>query len=593
MHGFFKRIVLIDLSRCTYQIRDTDPEVILNSLGGKGLGTHLLSQLNPRGVDPLSRDNHLIFATGPATGTLTWGSSRYGVFTKSPLTGLYAESYSGGRVPEAVSATGFDAVVLCGRAQGPMVVDIRPEEIFFHDGSRLWGLDTFSTEQKVKDKYVQKDSRNWKSGCAVIGPAGENQAAFSIIKNDGWRCAGRAGTGAVMGSKNLKALVFQGDWKRPVYDPKALKSIASDLALDARDNPVVHAYKTMGTSQMVDVMNKAGAFPTKYWQYGTCSHWEKINAAALHNQCRVTPHACARCYLSCGRMTRVLNGRHRDLVIEGPEYETIYAFGGLCMIDSIEEVIFLNHLCDFLGMDTITAGNLCAFAMEAWGRGKSGFEIRYGDTGKTAWLIAMIAQRKGVGDLLARGIITTAREWGMEDEAVHVKGMEPAGYDPRVLKGMGLGYATSDRGACHLRSTFYKPELAGMIPRDQIRGKAKLFVDFEDRLIIFDTLILCRFFRDIYGWSLLARLVHGLTGLDVGEKGLKKMASGIAHKVRQYNLQEGMKSCHEKLPLPLHRQLKDSGAVITQQDMDTMLHEYYQIRGWAPPDQGLGHATGK
>jgi len=286
-------------------------------------------------------------------------------------------------------------------------------------------------------------------------------------------------------------------------------------------------------------------------------------------------------------MTRVKQGHHKGLLIEGPEYETIYAFGGLCMIDSIEEIVYLNHLCDSLGMDTITTGNLCAFAMEAFQQKKSDFRIDYGDSEQTASLISMIARKEGIGELLAQGILKTAEAWGMEDTAVHVKGMEPAGYDPRVLKGMGLGYASSDRGACHLRSTFYKPELSGMIPPDQIQGKAALFVDFEDRLTIFDTFVLCRFFRDMYDWPRLCDLVHTLTGLEVTKEDLQEIASRISSEARNFNLREGMTANHEQLPSGLYRKLRDSGAEITEQDMNFMFGEYYEIRGWERPTNGV------
>jgi aldehyde:ferredoxin oxidoreductase len=192
-------------------------------------------------------------------------------------------------------------------------------------------------------------------------------------------------------------------------------------------------------------------------------------------------------------------------MIEGPEYETIYAFGGLCMVTDMEDIAYLNDLCDRLGVDTITTGNLCALAMEATVRGKLTEGIEYGDVDAIAALIKKIAAREGIGDILADGIVPAARRWGVENIAIHVKGMEPAGYDPHVLKGMGLTFGTSPRGACHLRTTFYKPELAGMIPPEQIEGKAEMLVDYEDRLNIFDTLILCRFYRDLYPWEELER----------------------------------------------------------------------------------------
>lgn len=482
MQGFYNQILNINLSKQTVHVQKIDDDIYATYLGGKGLASWILSEKNPAGVDPLSGKNHLIFATGAVTGGVTWGSSRYGVFTKSPLTGLYAESYSGGRVPEAISATGFDAIVIKGCARDLCALEITPQGALFHDAFDLKGKDTFETEDIVKQKYFYKKDKNWKTGAVVIGPAAENGVLFSIIKNDGWRCAGRAGTGTVMGSKNLKAIVFSGDKKRIPHDSKALIKLSKELAADSKDSPIVHAYKSMGTSQMVRLMNGAKAFPTRYWTMGQAPHWEKISADALHNQCKVKPHACAKCFLSCGRMTQVQEGRHKGLTLEGPEYETIYTYGGLCMIDSIEEIVFLNHICDSLGMDTITAGNLVAFTMAAYEQGKCDYEIRFGDAEAVAKLLQLISDCKDLGDVLSKGIRYAAKVFNMEDQAIHVKGMEPAGYDPRVLKGMGLAYATSDRGACHLRATFYKPELSGMIAPDQIEGKAKLFIDFEDRL---------------------------------------------------------------------------------------------------------------
>ncbi|MCP4161745.1 MAG: aldehyde ferredoxin oxidoreductase family protein [Deltaproteobacteria bacterium] len=580
MHGFYNLIITINLSEISFKIEKIPDDILKRYLGGKGLATWLLYERNPEGVDPLSSENHLIFATGSVTGGTTWGASRYGVFTKSPLTGLYAESYSGGRVPEAVSATGFDAIIIKGKANGLKIIEVTPAGVLFHDAENLKGKDTFETEVYIKKRCLGRKKKNWKKGSVVIGPAGENGVAFSIIKNDGWRCAGRAGTGTVLGSKNIKGIIFSGDKKREVYDPKGLLELSKDLAKEAKDNPLANAYKSMGTSQMVKTMNNAGAFPTKYWSKGKAAHWEKISSDALHKRCEVKPHACAKCYLSCGRMTKILKGRHKGLVIEGPEYETIFAFGGLCMISSIEEIAYLNNICDSLGMDTITAGNLCAFAMKAYETGKSGFKITFGDADKTAELLKHISKKEGVGEILAKGIKKAAKEWNMVDDAVHVKGMEPAGYDPRVLKGMALSYATSDRGACHLRSTFYKPELAGMIDPDQIDGKAEMFIDFEDRLTIFDTFILCRFFRDLYPWELLETLITASTGLDGSKENLTDIAKNISDKVRSFNLREGMTESDEKLPNIFYRKLEDSGKVLDPDYFNELFENYKKIRGW-------------
>ncbi len=580
MQGFYGRILKINLNEKTFQAETVNDQVYEKYLGGKGLASHLLYELNPPGVGPLDPDNCLIFATGPITGSAIWGSCRYGVFTKSPQTGLYAESYSGGKVAEAIDSTGFDAILIQGKSQNPTLLAIHPEGVDFHAANDIWGKETYETEDIAIERYSRSDRGFRKPGAVVIGPAGENMVSFSVIENDYWRSAGRTGVGAVMGSKKLKALVFQGNRKRQLFDDRAIKEMSKELALKAKDNPGVLAYKTLGTPMMVKILNNANAFPTRYWSDGKYEQWEKISADALHEQCDVKPHACLKCFMACGRMTTVQHGRHAGLKVEGPEYETIYAFGGLCMIDSIEEITYLNDICDRLGIDTITAGNLCGFTIEAVRRGKVEYPIDYGDVDAIAGLLKLIAKREGIGDVLARGIKYVAKKWNLEEIAVHVKGMEPPGYDPRSLKGMGLAYAASDRGACHLRTTFYKPELTGMINPEQIEGKAALLLEFEHRLTIFDTLIFCRFYRDLYPWEELEQVIHNVTGLKADEETLKAKASAISSLIRRFNLREGLNPEDDRLPKYLHKPQKDTGKVISEEELGRMMKDYFLLQGW-------------
>lgn len=585
MKGFYHRILTVNLTERTFGIEALPDEAAKNYLGGKGLATCLLFERNPPGVDPFDPDNVVIFATGPVTGSSVWGSCRYGVFTKSPQTRFYTESYSGGRVPEAIDSTGFDAVVIQGKSRLPTVLGVFPEGVEFHDAGNIWGMDTHSAEDAVHERFGRSSGGPGRSGAVVIGPAGEKLVRFAVIENDYWRSAGRTGAGAVLGSKLLKAVLFHGDRKRPVYDSAALREYAKQFAGEVKEHPGVKAYKSMGTPQMVKVMNMANAFPTRYWAEGRFDRWEKISAEALHSRFDVIPHACLKCFMACGRMSTVREGRHAGLRIEGPEYETIYAFGGLCLIDSLEEIAYLNDICDRLGMDTISAGNLCAFAIEAARRNRIDYRIDYGDSDAVARLLEMISGREGIGDILAEGIRHAAAQWGLEDMAVHVKGLEPAGYDPRVLKGMGLGYATSDRGACHLRATFYKPELAGMIPPGQVENKAELFIDFEDRLTLFDTLILCRFYRDFYPWDEIRQVIAMVTGMDLNESDLRKKAASICTLVRRFNLREGLQPGDDRLPARLHRELEKTGHRITTDELEYMLRDYYLLRGW--DEQGI------
>jgi aldehyde:ferredoxin oxidoreductase len=580
MYGFYNKILKIDLGAEEFKIESIGDDILKKYLGGKGLASYLLSEHNPPGVDPLAAENCLIFATGPVGGSPIWGSCRYGVFTKSPQTGFYSESYSGGKVPEAIDSTGFDAIIIQGRCSVPSILDVNPGGVIFHEAGDIWGMETYKAEDAVHERFSRTDGSYKSAGAVVIGPAAENLVRFAVIENNYWRSAGRTGVGTVMGSKQLKAILFQGDCKRMIYDNRAVRDFSKNLAAEAKDSPAVEAYKTLGTPMMVKLVNMAGAFPTRYWQEGVCEHWEKISADALHEKCQVKPHACLKCFMACGRMSTIREGRHAGLKIEGPEYETIYAFGGLCLIDSIEEIAYLNDICDRLGMDTITAGNLCAFTIEAAKQGRIDYKIDYGDVDAIAELLHKISRREGIGDILAMGIRESARKWNLEEIAVHVKGLEPAGYDPRVLKGMGLGYATSDRGACHLRATFYKPELSGMISPDQIEDKAKLFVEFEDRLTIFDTLILCRFYRDFYLWEDLDRMIYTITGMNANEETLRKKAKEIATLIRQFNLREGLGPEDEQLPKIFHQTLINTGQVITKEELTLMMKDYFRLHQW-------------
>jgi aldehyde:ferredoxin oxidoreductase len=586
MYGFYERILAIDLGARKFEINRVDPLVYEKYLGGKGLAAHLLLEMNPAGVDALAPDNHLIFTNGPLAGSTLWGSCRYGVYSKSPLTGLFTESYSGGRTPDAIDATGFDAIVIRGACEQPTVLTVHPDGVDFHAAGDIWGMETYAAEDAVNERFVKAQYR--KKGAVVIGPAAENLVRFGVVENDYWRSAGRTGAGTVMGAKKLKGILFTGNRKRAHADEKAVKEFSKEFMAEFKDHAAANAYRTMGTPMLVKMTNTAGAFPTRYWQDGSWDQWEKISAEALIAKMDPSPHACGKCFMACGQLGTVKEGRHAGLKIEGPEYETIYAFGGLCLIDSIEEIAYLNDICDRQGMDTITAGNLCGLTIEAARRGKIDDTIDYGDVDAIAGLLHRIARKQGIGAVLAEGIKHAARLWGLEDIAVHVKGLEPAGYDPRTLKGMGLAYATSDRGACHLRATFYKPELAGMIAPEQIEGKAEMFLEFEDRLTIFDTLILCRFYRDFYLWDTLGDIIPRVTGLQADEATLRKKAGAIATLIRKFNLREGMGPEDERLPKALHAALQDSGKRITGQELEIMLKDYYRLHGWDedghPPD---------
>lgn len=580
MFGYYNRTLTINLTDRSVTIEPVTDEVLAECSGGKGLATRLLLERNKPGIDPLSPENNLIFATGSFCGGRMWGASRYGVYTKSPLTGFYAESYSGGKVPEAMDSAGFDAIILTGKADRPTALTVTPEGVEFHDADALWGSDSIVTEEIAVQRFAANSENYRKPGAITIGPAGEKMVKFALIANDKWRCAGRTGAGAVMGSKLVKAIVFQGDRKRQYADPDGVAQYAKEFGSKNMQGPGAKAYKAMGTTMMVSLMNSVDAFPAKYWSQGSCEHWEKISGEQFHAEHEVKPHACAKCFMACGRMAKIKKGRHEGLQLEGPEYETIYSFGGICMVDDMAEIVHLNDICDRLGIDTITAGNLCGLAIEAKLRGKIDYDIEYGNVDQIATLLQMISDRDGIGDILANGIIPASKAWGLEDIAIHVKGLEPAGYDPRSLKGMGLTFGTSPRGACHLRTTFYKPELSGLIPPEQTKDKAEMLIDYEDRLNIFDTLVLCRFYRDMYTWEELETALHAVTGQPSSQVDLQIIAKNIINMTRAFNLQEGLTPEDDRLPKRIHKEPLPSGKSLTYEEMEYMLKDYYRLRDW-------------
>jgi len=576
MHGFYNRLLKVDLSARTWTTEEIPDHVLTRYLGGKGLGAYLLLENAPAEVDPLAPESPLIVAIGPATGTVLAPASRYGLFAKSPLTGIFGESYAGGHVAPQIKATGYDAILLQGAAGRPVFLEITDKGVTFHDATPFWGMDTYQAEEALEAATGAGAAK-----AIVIGPAGKNLVPFAVVGNDRGRQAGRTGMGAVMGAKRLQGIVFHGETDCPLYDPQAVEAYDRQLRDRGKEDAGALAYRKLGTPMLVAVVNEAGAFPSHYWSMGKVPHWEKISGEMLAERFKPRPKACYRCFFACGRLTTVPDGRHAGLTLDGPDYETIYAFGGLCAVDDLAEILYLNEICDRLGLDTITAGNVAGFAIEASRRGALDVKLDYGDVDGIAELLHQIANQEGPGALLAQGVRAASRELGLEELAIHVKGLEPPGYDPRALKGMGLAFAVSGRGACHLRATVYKAELSGWVDRSSVEGKAKLVLDFEDRHTVFDTLILCRFYRDMIGWDDLPVIIRGLTGLELDKAGLQRLSARIADTIRQYNLREGMVQADDTLPQRfLDEPLQPSGETLTEAELRHMVSEYYARRRW-------------
>ncbi len=545
------KITAIDLSKKEIKTDRISEDLEKRFIGGKGIATKLLLDYLPPRIDALAPENLLIFATGPLNGITLSGASRLTCHFKSPLTGGYGESQCGGYIAHEFKKAGIDILMIKGRAENAVYLLIEDENVEIKDASDLWGKDAFEVEEVLKERHDGET--------LVIGQAGENLVRFACINHRKGRQFGRGGAGAVMGAKKLKAVVVRGSGKIEPADNEKFKEFRKWLNDSAKKT---HAGMTKyGTPGIMALTNEAGVLPTKYWEKGRFDEVEKINAEALSKYI-VKSTACYACSVACGKIVRT-----SEAEVEGPEYETLYALGSLCENSNLEDLIKAAELCDRYGMDTITTGNVIAYWMAI---GKAEF----GESKKIIELIEKIAFREGEGDTLAEGVRRVAERMDSV-EGIHIKGMEPAGYDPRGLYGMALAYATSPRGACHMRSCAYRPNLVGALDRFSVKGQAELVKDLEDFYAVVDSMVLCRFLclpiiGPIY-WKELAELYEIVTGRKTSVEELKRTGEDIVNLTREFNLREGV----DKEVLP-----RKFLSAIGEENFQRMVDEYYSLRGW-------------
>ncbi len=570
-------LLRIDLTARTTTQETVSPELIKELIGVKGVGTHYLCEEVGPEVDPLSSQAKLIFVSGPLAGTSMLGGNRYSLFYVSPLTNGYGECYSGGNLAPQFAKTGFKVVIVEGKADAPVYLEISESGAEFHSAADLWGLDAFEAEDKILER-----TEHPKAQACVIGPAGEKLVRFACVNNNHWHQLGRGGPGAVFGSKHLKGIVWHGDKKVAVARPDEFKALVKDMVERTKDDPGVAAYQRGGTMNMVRLLNGKNVFPTRYWRKGTVEGFENITVETMLEKHGTRNEVCPPCVLKCVKHNFVFEGRHKGLECEGPEYETAYVFGGLCEITDFAELMWLNDICDRLGVDTIDGGNLCALAIEASQRGLIDEKMDFGDPDCVAAFLRKMSLREGIGDLFAEGVLPVAKELGLEDVAVHCKGMAPAGYEPRVMKGMGLGFVTAARGACHLRATMYKPELMGLVEPRTWEDKAAVYCDWEDRLTIMDCLVYCRFYRDLVPWPYITQVVNAAIGTDYTEDDLHQIANRIITMTHDFNAARGIGRESEVLPKWVtDKPMEDETAYdLPPSELAAMLADYYRIRGW-------------
>jgi aldehyde:ferredoxin oxidoreductase len=579
MHGFHGRLLHIDLTTGQSAWVGIDETRLRAFLGGIGLGTSLLYEYAPPGVNPLAPGNPLIFTSAPLVGTGLTTTAKYAVVTKSPLTGFIADSLSSSYFALELKRVGLDALVITGRAAAWSYISIQNDRVKFHRGSHLCGKTPLECESLIRSELEIPTAR-----VAAIGTAGENQVRFATISNEG-RHAGRGGVGAVMGAKNLKAIALCGNQLTPVADAAGVDRIAE--ALRARSlSSVTDKYRQIGTVANLAVFNRLGTLPTRNFQQSTFDHAEALSGESLTENNFSRRHGCAACTIRCERLFKALNGEEQRL-----EYETLFALGPLCGIDNPEVVLDAARLCDLYGLDTISTGGTIAWAMECSERGllPQAQRLRFGEANALLDIIPAIATRRDLGALLAEGSRRAALKVGNASEywAMHVKGLELPGYEPRSLKSMALGLAVSPRGACHNRSGAYEADFSGTVDRFQADPRrGNLVSASEDFAAVLDSLIVCKFLRNCFSdfYSEAAELLRKVTGWNYSANELVRTGTRIHTLKKLFNVREGWQTKDDWLPERLLNERLPTGvgagSGLSPDELRQMIQSYYQARGW-------------
>lgn len=591
MFGWHGKVLRVDLSNQRFSVQDVEPRIAKDFIGGRGWAIkYLYDELDPT-IDPLAPENMLIFGTGPLTATPAPTGNRYMVVTKSPLSGALSCSNSGGIFPTELKRSGFDLIIFKGKAKRPVYLQVINEEVEIHPAEHLWGM----TIPECVDALLEETDSKAKVAC--IGPAGERQVKLASIMNDKHRAAGRSGVGAVMGSKNLKAVVIRGSKKVPLAEPDQMQDlrriILSEVLQDVKRGSALREY---GTAYVPAVTNEIGILPTRNFQSGVFEGVEGITGEVLKENYLIRPKACFGCPIACGRLTRVEDPLYCGEG-EGPEYETIAALGSACGVDNMAAIAKANYLCNELGLDTISMGATIACAIEMFEKGilpesDVGCTLRWGDANMVIDLVKKTAYREGFGDALAEGSYRLAEKYGHPEYSITAKKLEFPGYDPRGSKGMGLLYATSNIGASHMAGDTAYSEVFGVpekIDPLTIEEKPRLVKRFEDAFAIIDAAGLCVFLgvRYLFDPNLnlwptrLTKLMNYATGAGYTEGELLKAGERIFNLERLFLLRMGFTKEDDTLPKRmLEEPLPEGPAKGHVVELGEMLPEFYRLRGW-------------
>jgi aldehyde:ferredoxin oxidoreductase len=595
--GYAGKILRVDLTSGKVDKAILEEEFAKKFLGGKGFGGKILYDEVPPQTDPFSPENRIILSNGPLTGTGAF-APKCSFVTKSPLTGGWLDCMLGGFVGPELKFAGYDILIISGKSPEPVYLSIRDDRVELRRASHLWGKTTHDA-----DRIIKEDLGDSKIKIASIGPAGENLVRYACITGDLYRQAGRGGVGAVFGAKNLKALAVRGSGRVNLADKDAFVAHTRELNKALRESG--ETMTTYGTMWLVDPMNNYGMLPTRNFQEAVFEGAKKIGGDSLVKRLKTKDVGCHACTLRCSNFCDVKRSEFGSFQIEGPEYETTCLLGSNCGVDDLKAIAYMNLLCDQLGIDTMSTGNVIAFLMECVQRrilrksDLDGLDLLWGNYKAMIEIIKKIAAREGIGDLLAEGVAKAARRIGKGSSglAMHVKGMEMPGYDPRGAVGMGLAFATADRGACHLRAWTIYEEVMGSMDRFSREGKPMLVFARMHRKVIMDALGICEMMglmplfasllSDATGWSVsplynrvYEKLLEDFT-IDEEKYGIGERIYNLA---RAFNGREGFGKKEDNLPQRFFRESVPRGPLkghpIGRREFNKMLGEYYELNGW-------------
>jgi len=595
MYGLMGKILRVNLTDGKITEEAIPEKTARMYLGGGGLATKYLYDEVKKGTDPFSPDNKLIFMTGPLTGTSCPSAGRYSVVSKSPLTGTWAQANSGGFWAPDFKRTGYDGVIFQGIAKKPVYLVCEDGKAELRDASHLWGMKTPETTDAIQNEL----GKQFKVAC--IGPAGEKKVRIACIMNDKHRAAGRCGLGAVMGSKNLKAIAAKGTKKVQIANPEKFMSVSKKQYDLIRDSMLKVGLETHGTNLLLDMVNVRGGLPTRNWQVGMFDHVDKINGPALTDNVLKNRVACYACPVACGRVSEIKTGKWAGKEGEGPEYESVVLLGSACDVDDLNAITMANFLCNEYGIDTISAGSIVAFAMECYEKGiltkkdTEGLEIKFGDPDILVELIEKIGKREGIGELLGEGTKRIAEKLGKGSEkfAMQVKGLELPAYDSRAAKITALGYAVASRGGDHMTGYIQGPTFIDTpflvvddskiddvyVPKPK---DATVLRDLENALTMFDVTGTCKFMGMMLDAREWVDLISSVNGWEFSIEDFKKTGERIVNLSRAFNMRDGFSRADDNLPKRLVEEPMPDGPAkghVVEQ-LDTMLDNYYEARGW-------------